>query len=162
MIFLTVGTQFAFDRLVIAVDRAVGEGLICGDIFGQIGESVYKPDNFKYVDFLGKDDFDEGVDKADAIISHAGMGAISIAMEYEKPLLVMPRLKEYREVVNNHQLSIAKMFELSGYLLAAYSPSDVAEKIRQLENFVPRKRKPQVENVSREIAGFLSQFNDVR
>ena len=158
MIFLTVGTQFSFDRLIIAIDKAIGQRLVCEDIFGQIGKTFYKPDNFQYVDFLVKADFDSYVNKADALISHAGMGAISMAMEYGKPLLVMPRLKEYKEVVNNHQVEIAKRFEQSGHLLAAYNPSDLVEKIKQLKAFVPRKRKTQIESVSNEIANYLSHL----
>ena len=43
MIFLTVGTQFSFDRLVIAIDRIIDDGLISEPVFAQIGESSYKP-----------------------------------------------------------------------------------------------------------------------
>jgi len=47
MIFLTVGTQFPFDRLVRAVDSIIDKGLISETLFAQIGESSYKPRNFE-------------------------------------------------------------------------------------------------------------------
>jgi hypothetical protein len=37
MIFHTVGTQFAFDRLVVAIDEAAGRGFIYDKIYAQIG-----------------------------------------------------------------------------------------------------------------------------
>jgi UDP-N-acetylglucosamine transferase subunit ALG13 len=49
MIFLTVGTQFPFDRLVRAVDEAFDNGAIDEEVFAQIGETSYRPRNFEQV-----------------------------------------------------------------------------------------------------------------
>ena len=52
MIFLTVGTLFPFDRLVSAVDEAVGSGEITEKVFAQISEGAKPPkhiDNLKSV-----------------------------------------------------------------------------------------------------------------
>ena len=117
MIFLTVGTQFPFDRLVKAVDKAAGANGFEEHIVAQIGESSYCPENFEAAPALEKAVFDQHISKADCIISHAGMGTITMALDHRKPLLVMPRLKKYGEVVNDHQRAIAKKFEQLGYLL---------------------------------------------
>jgi len=108
MIFLTVGTQFPFDRLVRAVDDIIEEGLISEALFAQIGESSYKPRNFESVACLEKGIYDDYVKQASSIIGHAGMGTINMALYNHKPLLVMPRLKRYNEVVNDHQLAVAR------------------------------------------------------
>jgi len=162
MIFLTVGTQFAFDRLVKAVDKAVAEGVVDEDVYAQIGKSAYKPRHFEYTDALGKELFDDYVQRASNIISHAGMGTIIMALDNNKPLLVMPRLKRYGEVVNNHQVSIAKRFEQHGYLLAAYNVDQLSEKMRALKVFKPCKRQPQTEKVVERISGFLADVLDVK
>ncbi len=137
MILLTVGTQFPFDRLVEAVDRAIGEGLVDEEIFAQIGESSYKPHNFAYVNSLDKHLFDSQFHESSGIISHTGMGTIMAALDNEKPLLGMPRLKKYGEAVNNHQLVVARKFEELGHILVAYNEHNLAEKIKQLKSFVP-------------------------
>ena len=112
MIFLTVGTQFPFDRLVRAVDQAVERSGCAVEIFAQIADSVYRPRCFDAVSYLQKDDFDKNMREASSIISHAGMGTITAALEGKKPLLVMPRLRKFGEVVNDHQVAIAKKFHI--------------------------------------------------
>jgi beta-1,4-N-acetylglucosaminyltransferase len=157
MIFLTVGTQFAFDRLVKAVDKAVGQGVVDEDVYAQIGRTSYKPRHFEYTDSLGKELFDDYVQKASHIISHAGMGTIIMALDNNKPLLVMPRLSRYGEVVNNHQVSIAKRFERDGCLLAAYDADRLSEKMRALKSFTPCGRQPETANVINRISVFLAE-----
>ena len=121
MIFLAVGTQFPFDRLVKALDECLDTGIIDEEIFGQIGETSYNPRNFKSIDFLSKKDFDTALMESSRVIGHAGIGIIRTALENNKPLLVMPRLRRYHEVVHDHQVEIARKFEKLGHILVAYS-----------------------------------------
>jgi len=73
MIFLTVGTQFPFDRLVKAVDETVSKNGLDEQIFAQVGTTTYRPRNFETVPSLEKTLFDKHFSEADSIISHAGM-----------------------------------------------------------------------------------------
>ena len=160
MIFLTVGTQFPFDRLVKAIDDACENGLFNEEIFAQIGDSSYKPRNFRYVKFLEKIHFDSRFKDALKIISHAGIGTVTMAMDYSKPLLVLPRLARHGEIVNDHQLDIARKFAKSDYLLVAYDTKELWQKIEELKNFVPKRRQPQVESVIERISQFLLQVSN--
>ena len=155
MIFVTVGTSFPFDRLVRAVDELVGRGEIDGEIFAQVGQGGYCPKNFQSVETLDKKKFDEYFEKADSVIAHAGMGTITMALAQYKPILVIPRLKQYRELVNDHQLATAKRFEQLGHILAVYHISELPEKINFLKSFQPAPRANQVEKVSERIGTFL-------
>ena len=158
MIFLTVGTQFPFDRLVKAVDKALDGNLIDEEIFAQIGDNSYKPHNFESVNFLDKSLFDGYVRKASGVISHAGMGTITMALENEKPLLVMPRQKKCGEAVNDHQVAIAKRLEELGHFLVAYEAKELLVKLKQMKTFVPRKRKVRPQVVVERIAKFLTEI----
>ena len=158
MIFLTVGTQFPFDRLVKSVDEIISENGFEDEIFAQIGKSSYQPRNFEAVPFLEKPLFDKHIRKASGIISHGGIGTITMALEYNKPLLAMPRLKCYGEVVHNHQVAILKRFELLGHVLVAYEAAELPAKIKQLKSFVPRKRKAQPQAVVERITQFLNEI----
>jgi UDP-N-acetylglucosamine transferase subunit ALG13 len=162
MIFLTVGTQFPFDRLVKAVDKAAGTNGFDEQIVAQIGDSFYCPENFEATPSVEKAVFDQHFNKADSIISHAGMGTITMALDHRKPLLVMPRLKKYGEVVNDHQLAIAKKFEQLGYLLVAYRVEDVPIKMKQLKSFVPQERQPCPDIVAARISTFLNELSQSR
>jgi len=158
MIFITVGTQFPFDRLVKAVDELIGQNGFKQKVFAQIGNSSYQPHNFEYVKSLEKSEFDHIVQKALSIISHAGIGSINIALNYHKPLLVMPRQKKYGEVVNDHQVAIARKFERLGHMLVAYDVKQLPTKIEQLKTFMPCKRAAQPQAVADRIARFLNEL----
>jgi UDP-N-acetylglucosamine transferase subunit ALG13 len=161
MIFLTVGTYpLPFDRLLMAVDEAIKNGVIEEEVFAQVGLSGYIPRNMDYAKMLDKETFDSHFQKASGIISHAGMGTITMALSNHKPLLAMPRLKRYREVVNDHQLAIAKKFSELGHILVAYDTEDLPERIHQLKSFVPRERKANPEAVAERIRCFLNSLRD--
>ena len=158
MIFLTVGTQFPFDRLVKAVDKACEDGLLDEDIIAQTGKSSYTPHNFECVNSMNKDKFDDCLKNATGIIGHCGMGTISMAIDNNKPMLAMPRFSKYGEVVNDHQVGIAQKFEELGHILVAYNEKQLAEKIKQLKIFVPRPRISQPEKVAEKIRQFLNML----
>lgn len=155
MIFLTVGTQFSFDRLVKAVDQAVEAGGIKEKIYAQIGKSSYKPRSFKAASSFEKSVFDRYFCTASSVISHAGMGTITMALNNNKPLLVMPRRKKYGEVVNDHQIDIAREFERFGYILVAYRQEELPQKIEQLKSFVPRRRVNNSQAIIDKVRKFL-------
>ncbi len=155
MIFLTVGTQFGFDRLVKAVDEALESGTLSEPVFAQVGPGNYVPRHMDYTEALEKQAFEEMLDSCEGIISHAGIGTITLAMKCQKPLLVMPRMSRYGEVVNDHQVATAHKFEQSGHVLAAYQEYELPDKIRQLKTFVPEPRVPGSQGVIDRICQFL-------
>jgi beta-1,4-N-acetylglucosaminyltransferase len=160
MIFLTVGTQFPFDRLVRAIDEAFDNRSIEEEIFAQIGETSYKPRNFESITSLEKELFDRRLNQASSVISHAGIGTISLALDNNKPLLVMPRLKKFGEVVHDHQVAIARKFEELGHILVAYQEQQLLQKIRELKSFIPRTRQIQTKAVVDRIALFLQSLTN--
>lgn len=159
MIFLTVGTQFPFDRLVKSVDQMMSQDGFQEEIFAQIGESSYRPQNFEGVPFLEKRLFDKCINEASSIIGHAGMGTIMVALDKRKPLLAIPRLAKYDEVVNDHQVAIARKFEQLGHILAVYDVKELPDGICRLKNFVPRERKASPDAVVERIASFLCELS---
>ena len=158
MMFLTVGTQFPFDRLVKSVDDAIERGDTQEQVFAQIGDSSYQPRNFKSVKALNKESFDRHFREASRIIGHAGMGTISLAMQHDKPLLVMPRRKRYGEVVNDHQVDIAEKFAQLGHVLVAHGPDELPEMLTRLRTFVPAPRAVDCSAVIDRIAAFLDEI----
>jgi UDP-N-acetylglucosamine transferase subunit ALG13 len=109
MIFLTVGTQLPFDRLIQCVDQLC-EKYPDLEVFGQIGHCEYKPKYFKFNDTLSIQEFNKLFLSADYIISHAGMGSILTALSNNKPILMMAREAKFNEHRNDHQLGTAKNF----------------------------------------------------
>ena len=158
MILLTVGTMRPFDRLVRAVDEAVGKQLVSEEVFAQIGHGRYTPRHLHYTDVLGREDLIERVKAASGMIGHAGIGTIVMAINYSKPLLVVPRLKRYGEHVNDHQVDTAEAFAEVGCVLTASGSADLIEKIGELRDFVPKKRDTGEDAIAARIAGFLERL----
>ena len=107
MIFVTVGTQLAFDRLIQAVDAWAGQHP-AEKVFAQIGPGSYQPKHCEFADFVPPDRANALFRDADLIVSHAGMGSILTALRYRKPILVLPRKASMGEHRNEHQLATAK------------------------------------------------------
>lgn len=102
MIFVTVGGQLPFDRLVRTVDDWAEERGR-DDVFAQIGASDDPPGHIPWERFLSPTDFRAKAREADVIIAHAGMGSILTALELGKPIVVMPRRAHLGEHRNDHQ-----------------------------------------------------------
>jgi len=157
MIFLTVGTcPQQFDRLIKAVDKAVGDHLVDEEVVAQIGACNYSPKHMKYAEIMDKSEFDACFSSARYLVGHAGMGTISMSLEAGKPLLVLARRAKYGEHVNDHQVSTADMFGRLGHVLVAHNEQDVLRKIAQLKSFVPCKREATPHLVADRISRFLA------
>jgi exopolysaccharide biosynthesis glucuronosyltransferase PssE len=109
MIFLTVGTQLPFDRLVKTIDTFCAEHSEI-ELFAQIGNGEYKPRCFEAREQLSIAEFDQMFERASLVISHAGIGSILTALSNAKPVLIMPRRADLNEHRNDHQLATAKQF----------------------------------------------------
>ena len=156
MIFLTVGTEYPFDRLVREVDRLCGEGIML-PVFAQIGETEYAPQYMEFVRTVTRADYSQHVSCADAVISHAGMGTILACIDAKKPLVVVPRRKRYGEHVNDHQLATVRRFEGAGYFLVSETIDDLRTKIDGLPFFSPRPSGSNREDLIRTLRRFAAR-----
>ncbi len=155
MIFLVVGTQEPFDRLVKAMDAWAGK---TGnkDIYGQISRASYLPANFEYTDFIAPEQFNEKFQSADIIVGHAGMGTIIQALQHYKPIIVMPRLSRYHETRNDHQFSTAKSLGRLGYVKDVYSEEELFAALDEIKSIKPSD--PIGESASQSLLKYISDF----
>lgn len=105
-IFVTVGTQLPFDRLISAVDEWAATH-DC-EVFAQTGTSPLRPRNIAWKDFIGTSEAGERIKTADLVVAHAGMGTILTRLETGRPMLVMPRRASLGEHRNDHQLATSR------------------------------------------------------
>jgi UDP-N-acetylglucosamine transferase subunit ALG13 len=118
MIFLTVGTQLPFDRLVELLDGWAARNPDI-QIFAQIGDAAYKPQHFEYCAFLNEQEYATAFDGAAFILAHAGMGTILSSLMAAKPVVVFPRVAALGEHRNEHQLATCRKLEgLKGCYIA--------------------------------------------
>lgn len=127
-LFLSVGSRFPMDRLILAVDQFIGEnsGYSC---IAQIGDSALKPQHIEYYKTLNQRQFNIYADEADLIVSHAGMGNIILASELNKPIVIIPRRAHLKEIINDHQLGTIKGFTGKHGIFAVKDEQDIKEAI---------------------------------
>jgi UDP-N-acetylglucosamine transferase subunit ALG13 len=139
VIFVTVGTQLPFDRMVAAVDAWAAErpGV---EVFAQVGPTHSAPGHISFASFISPGECQARMRAADAIVAHAGMGTILGALELGKPLLVMPRRADLGEQRNDHQLATARRFAELGRVAVAFDAAELAERLDQLDGLAVRER----------------------
>jgi len=134
VIFVTVGAQMPFDRLVRAVDDWAGRGRVPAEIFAQIGPSPLRPRHMRWTRFLTPGEFLAQVGAADLLVAHAGMGSIITALEHGKPLLIMPRRGELGETRNDHQVATAHRFRGLGSVDVAFDEQELVVRLDRFES----------------------------
>lgn len=115
MIFVSVGThKQQFNRLLKKIDDLVESDKIREEVFAQTGYSDYIPRNYKFEKFIDLKKFDEKICNCSLFITHAGEGNIGTALQFEKKMVIVPRLSIYGEHTNDHQLELANAIEKEG------------------------------------------------
>ncbi len=105
MIFVTVGTQLPFPRLVEAMDQLAGR--LYEPVMAQTGASVRcrnlivepKMDPARYQTVLRK---------ARLVVSHAGIGTVLAAQDAGIPVVLVPRRADLGEHRNDHQIGTVR------------------------------------------------------
>jgi UDP-N-acetylglucosamine transferase subunit ALG13 len=131
MIFVTVGAQMPFDRLIRAVDNWAASRNR-SDIFAQIGLSNYRSKSIKTKQFVEPLEFRELAQAADVIVAHAGMGTIITALEFGKPIIVMPRRGDLKETRNDHQIATVTHLAKEGRITVALDEQQLAAKLNEI------------------------------
>lgn len=158
MIFVVLGTQkFQCNRLLKEIDKLLENGVIKDEVFAQKGHSDYVPHYFQTTDFLTKEEFEERIDKCSLLITHSGVGTILSAMNHQKPIIVYPRLKKYKEHVDDHQLDIARAFSKKKLVLMCGEEDKLSELIEKSKQFLFEKYESQRETMLQIIRDYLRE-----
>lgn len=128
VIFITVGTQLSFNRLIKAVDVWAADHSSI-EFFAQIGPGAEPPRSMQYAEFLSPSDVDSTMRQAELIVAHAGMGSILTALRYQRPILILPRRAELGEHRNDHQLATARWLDGRPGVTVAWEEAEVHTKL---------------------------------
>lgn len=155
-IFITLGSQkFQFNRLLKAVDELCEKGIIDAEnVFAQIGYSDYLPRKYNYQKFLDRDEFSKEMGKADIVITHGGTGAIIGAIKKGKKVIAIPRLAQYGEHVDNHQLQLIKQFDELNLICTCNNTSELAKAL----DIVRRTKYSQYESNTSTIINSIEKY----
>lgn len=116
-------SNFGFERLVGKMDEIAGR--IDEEVIMQIGETKYYPKHAKYFDFTTEQGIKELCKKARVVVTHGGVGMILDALHEGVAVVVVPRLKKYGEVIDDHQLYLAQELEKDDKITVVYNIDEI-------------------------------------
>ncbi len=159
MIFITVGSQkFQFDRLLKEIDKIIETENLKYEVFAQIGYCEYKPKNFKYKEFLTRDEFNIYIQKCKILITHGGTGAIIGGVKKGKKVIAIPRDKKFGEHVDNHQYEIVTEFSNMNLIYGIDNISTLNDAIKKIENKNFKVYQSNTEIIISDIDDFIRRF----
>lgn len=121
-----------FERLVKEMDKIASK--VSEEVIIQIGASKWIPENAKYFTFSSQQEIKELCRKARVVVTHGGVGTILDVLQGGTPLIIVPRLKEYGEVIDNHQLYLVNELEKQGKFVAVYDVEGLEEALRTVDS----------------------------
>jgi len=126
--FVSVGnaTQ-SFSRLLHAVVQMAHT--LPQPVIVQHGKTPFESSGCNCIPFMGMEEFEREIKKADLLILHAGAGAILHALSCGKKPVVMPRRSHYNEHVDDHQLEFARALAAADKVILAQEPSDLEKAV---------------------------------
>jgi len=159
VIFVTVGSQIPFDRLVQCIDEWAGCQTPPHDaLLAQIGASERPPAHIEWTRRLSSAEYLERVASSRAVIAHAGMGTILTAIDLRKPILVMPRIGCMGETRNDHQIATARHLQQIVGLSVAWDESELRNWLGRLDEItIPSSRSDSIQNLTSYIQNFINR-----
>lgn len=123
MIFVSVGMHsVGFERLVKKMDEIAGK--IDEEVIIQKGATKYEPKKARFFNFTTQKEVEELCRKARVVVTHGAMSIID-ALRQGSPVIAVPRIKEYGEIVDDHQLYLVQALEQKGWIKAVYDANDL-------------------------------------
>ena len=156
MTLVLLGTQNnSFHRLLEEVQKNIDNGNIKDEVVVQKGYTKFESQDMKIYDQVPVEKMKELVKQADLVITHGGVGSIITAIEQGKKVIAVPRLKKYKEHVNDHQLDIIKSFNDAGYIIGIQDVSELPEALKNVRNMVPRKYVTNTGKILQLVSDFI-------
>lgn len=156
MIFVVLGSQkFPFDRLVKAADELAAAGK---EVFIQRGASGYVPQHCLSEAFMDTERFEAAMREADVVITHGGTGAIIKAVKMGKKVIVVPRLAQYGEHVDDHQKEIVSMFAGLELALPCNDLAQLPQLVAQVQEMTFRSYRSNTQTIIDDIDGYIQQI----
>ena len=123
--------SIGFERLVKKMDEIslrIKEKIII-----QIGNTNYIPKNTTYFRFKSYSEIQRLCRNARVIVAHGGTGSVITAFEQKTPIIVIPRLKDYGEVIDSQQIDFVNALAEEGRVIPVYDLNELENTLKNKE-----------------------------
>jgi UDP-N-acetylglucosamine transferase subunit ALG13 len=123
VIFATVGSHptYGFERFLRAL-----ETLPAGELVVQHGPGEPPANATLATPWMSFAEIVESMERAERVVSHAGVGTILCATRAGHTPVVFPRLERYGETVDDHQLELGRRLAADGRLILVEDERELA------------------------------------
>jgi len=125
LILLSLGThQQPFPRAVHLIEPLARQGT---SVIVQHGSTMPIPEmpHTTWVEFMPYEEVVATMTRVDSVVCHAGVGTIMTALKTGHTPVVIPRLAQHNEHVDDHQLDIATRFAERGLVRCVTTETDL-------------------------------------
>ena len=158
MILILLGTQNnSFHRLLEEVQKNIDNNNIKEEVIVQNGYTKFQSKDMKMYNQLPTEKINDLIDKADFIITHGGVGSIITSITKHKKVIAVPRLKKYKEHVNDHQLDIIDSFTEKGYILGIHNVEELELALKNVKEFQPKEYIKNTGNIIKIVEDFIDK-----
>lgn len=117
------GTQ-PFTRLLDEIKRIHKD--LPQPVVVQHGRTPFESDCIEHFDFTDEAGFVDRLERCELFITHGGGGSVFSAIKLSKKPVVVPRLKAFDEIVDDHQIAFARELERQDLIVPAYDIADLS------------------------------------
>ena len=153
-----LGTQKNdFSRLLKEIEKCIDDGTIREEVIVQAGSTKYNTDKMQMFDLIGRDELDKKKEEANFVITHGGVGSIVGALKLGKKVIAVPRLKKYKEHVNDHQKQIVENFDKKGYIKGIIDIKDLKKAILEIDEFKPNRFESNTQSIINIVENYIEK-----
>ncbi|EGW37819.1 glycosyltransferase [Desulfosporosinus sp. OT] len=154
MIFVTVGThEQPFNRLIQCIDKMKEKGAINKDVIMQTGFCTYEPKYCQWSKLYPYQEMIKNVNNARIVITHGGPSSFIMPLQLGKIPIVVPRMKQYGEHINNHQVEFTNaVVKRQGNIIVVEQMDELEQTILNYDTIA--------QNMPARIKSNNAQFND--
>ena len=131
-------------------------GSIDEEVVMQIGHTDYKPVNARFFEFEKYAKMQQLNCDARVVVCHAGAGSILTALEQKTPVIMVPRLKMFEEVIDDHQLEIAEAMSENERVKVVHTIEDLDDCLKSDFSFVDERNENQLVDSVRSYLSSIS------
>lgn len=148
LILILLGTQDnSFHRLLEEVQKLINKNVITEKVIVQAGRTKYESKDMEIYSLMPEEKLAELMKKSDLVITHGGVGSIVMALKMGKKVIAVPRLSEFGEHINDHQIQIIDSFNSQEFLIGITELKDLEEALKRSKEFKPKKFESKTEHM---------------
>lgn len=156
MILIVLGTQDnSFHRLLEKVQELIDKNIIKEKVIVQAGRTKFESKEMEIYSLMPYNKLEQIMKEADLVITHGGVGSIVMALKLGKKVIAIPRLSQFNEHVNDHQIQIVDSFDKQGFLIGLIELNDLQQALERAKTFKPKEFKSQTAHMIRLIEDFI-------